>query len=246
MFLIFLSLLPLLALAKEYQRSPPLGWKTPTAPAHHSIPTIFLAGDSKMAPGGGGNGTEGWGQYLHYSFSNETVYINNSAIAGRSARSYTREGRFEYIAQALKPGDWVVIEFGTNDGGSSYLASKDNGRADCPGYGLYPGQRLSERKKADKLYKERKLVLLFMSKCLQTTETSEADQLSAAMRQKSSKHTLPISKTPHLSSSPKERRLFSLRQHRIIHGSLAITPMYQPTSPISPGTYSFAPSFLFL
>jgi hypothetical protein len=136
MFLSVLSLLPLLALAKEYQRSPPSGWRTPTAPAHHSIPTIFLAGDSKMAPGGGGNGTEGWGQYLHYSFSNETVSINNSAIAGRSARSFTREGRFEYIAQALKPGDWVVIEFGTNDGGSPYPASKDNGRADCPGYGL--------------------------------------------------------------------------------------------------------------
>jgi hypothetical protein len=139
MFSIILSLLPLLALAKDHQPSPPSEWKTPTASAHHSIPTIFLAGDSKMAPGGGGNGTEGWGQYLHYSFNNETVYINNSAIAGRSARSYTREGRFQKIADALKSDDWVVIEFGTNDGGSPYPASKDNGRADCPGYGLCPG-----------------------------------------------------------------------------------------------------------
>jgi rhamnogalacturonan acetylesterase len=139
MFSIILLLLPLLALSKEYQLSPSPGWETPTSPAHNTIPTIFLAGDSKMAPGGGGNGTEGWGQYLHYSFNNETVYINNSAIAGRSARSYTREGRFQYIAEALKPGDWVVIEFGTNDGGSPYPASNDNGRADCPGYGLYSG-----------------------------------------------------------------------------------------------------------
>jgi rhamnogalacturonan acetylesterase len=92
-----------------------------------------------MAPGGGGNGTEGWGQYLQYSFNNQTVYINNSAIAGRSARSYTREGRFQKIADALKRDDWVVIEFGTNDGGSPYPASNDNGRADCPGYGLYSG-----------------------------------------------------------------------------------------------------------
>ncbi len=146
MFSIILLLLPLLALAKEYQRSPPSGWKTPTAPSHHTIPTIFLAGDSKMAPGGGGNGTEGWGQYLHYSVNNETVYINNSAIAGISARSYTREGRFQYIAQALKPGDWVVIEFRTNDGGSPFPGSKDKGRADFPGYGLYFGVSLSETK----------------------------------------------------------------------------------------------------
>lgn len=99
-----------------------------------------------MAPGGGGNGTEGWGQYLHYSVNNETVYINNSAIAGISARSYTREGRFQYIAQALKPGDWVVIEFRTNDGGSPFPGSKDKGRADFPGYGLYFGVSLSETK----------------------------------------------------------------------------------------------------
>ena len=36
----------------------------------------------------------------------------------------------------LRPGDWVIIEFGHNDGGSPYPASTDNGRADCPGSGL--------------------------------------------------------------------------------------------------------------
>lgn len=107
---------------------------TTTSSSSSSIPTIFLAGDSKMAPKGGGNGTEGWGQYLHYSFDPSTVYINNSAVAGRSARSYTREGRFQKIANAVKPGDWVVIEFGTNDGGSPYPAASDNGRADCQMY----------------------------------------------------------------------------------------------------------------
>lgn len=51
------------------------------------------------------------------------------AVAGRSARSYTREGRFSTIAGLVKSGDYVIIEFGHNDGGS--LTTTDNGRTDC-------------------------------------------------------------------------------------------------------------------
>ena len=101
------------------------------------IPTIWLAGDSTEAPGGGGNGTEGWGQYLQYSFLSSAALVNNSAVAGRSARSYTREGRFDTIAENLKKGDWVVVEFGHNDGGTPPVNATvgDKGRADCPGAG---------------------------------------------------------------------------------------------------------------
>ncbi|KAJ5475703.1 Rhamnogalacturonan acetylesterase [Penicillium diatomitis] len=81
--------------------------------------TIFLAGDSTMAKGGGGSGTD--------------VTVSNQAIGGRSARSYTREGRFKTIANQVQAGDWVIIEFGHNDGGS--LSQSDNGRTDCGGTG---------------------------------------------------------------------------------------------------------------
>ncbi|KAJ5115717.1 Rhamnogalacturonan acetylesterase [Penicillium angulare] len=92
--------------------------------------TIYLAGDSTMANGGGGSGTNGWGQYVSpYT----TWSISNQAIAGRSARSFTRDGRFTTIADEVKSGDWVVIEFGHNDGGS--LTPTDNGRTDCSGTG---------------------------------------------------------------------------------------------------------------
>ena len=111
--------------------------------------TIYMAGDSTMAKGGGGSGTDGksqgkspfaryiynalvktgWG--LHIApFVSGTV--SNQAVAGRSARSYTREQRFQAITDVLKPGDYVVIEFGHNDGGS---LRTDNGRTDCPGSG---------------------------------------------------------------------------------------------------------------
>ncbi|KAK2025110.1 GDSL-like Lipase/Acylhydrolase [Colletotrichum zoysiae] len=98
-----------------------------------SVPTVYLCGDSTMAKGGGGGGTEGWGQYLQYSFDASKAKVDNRAIGGRSARSYTREGRFDAVAGLVKPGDWVVIEFGHNDGGS--LAPTDNGRTDCFGDG---------------------------------------------------------------------------------------------------------------
>lgn len=110
----------------------------PTASSAPALPTIWVAGDSTTAPDGGHNGTEGWGQYLHYSFGNNAI-VNNSAYAGRSARSFTREGRFDRIAEKLNPGDWVVIEFGINDAGKpmngSTSTTGDKGRADCPGAG---------------------------------------------------------------------------------------------------------------
>ncbi|KAF3771069.1 family 12 carbohydrate esterase [Cryphonectria parasitica EP155] len=102
------------------------------APSALAVTNIWLAGDSTMAPGGGGTGTEGWGQYLKYSFESSEYVVNNEAIAGRSARSYWREGRFQAIADELSSGDWVVIELGHNDGGS---LSDDDGLTDCPGSG---------------------------------------------------------------------------------------------------------------
>lgn len=89
--------------------------------------TVYLAGDSTMAKGGGGSGTEGWGQYLAQYL---TVPVVNDAVAGRSARSYTDEGRFNTLINTVKSGDFVVIEFGHNDGTSG---ATDNGRQDAVG-----------------------------------------------------------------------------------------------------------------
>ncbi|KAL2208345.1 rhamnogalacturonan acetylesterase [Sarocladium strictum] len=84
-----------------------------------------------MAANGANDGvTDGWGNYISQFL---TIPAVNKAIGGRSARSYTKEGRFQAVADLVRPGDIVVIEFGHNDGGSPQ--SNDNGRSDCPGAG---------------------------------------------------------------------------------------------------------------
>ena len=93
--------------------------------------TVHLCGDSTMARNNGGV-IQGWGEYLQYSLDPQNAAVVNHAIGGRSSRSYTREGRFNEVAAQVKEGDWVVIEFGHNDGGS---LSNDNGRSACPGEG---------------------------------------------------------------------------------------------------------------
>ncbi|KAL5114269.1 hypothetical protein ACEQ8H_007838 [Pleosporales sp. CAS-2024a] len=89
--------------------------------------TIYLAGDSTMAKASGA--ITGWGVFFPYS---TTLNVVNAAIGGRSARSFTREGRFNDIINRLQANDIVIMEFGHNDGGS---LSTDNGRTDCPGAG---------------------------------------------------------------------------------------------------------------
>ena len=58
----------------------------------------------------------------------------NKAISGRSARSYTNEGRFTELEKLVNAGDIIIVEFGHNDGGSP-TSSTENGRSDCPGTG---------------------------------------------------------------------------------------------------------------
>ena len=54
-----------------------------------------------------------------------SIPVVNQAIGGRSARSFTDEGRFTTLINTVKAGDYAVIEFGHNDGSAG---SVDNGR----------------------------------------------------------------------------------------------------------------------
>ncbi|KAF9872321.1 GDSL-like Lipase/Acylhydrolase [Colletotrichum karsti] len=92
-------------------------------------PTLYLCGDSTMARSSDSQ-MDGWGQYVSKYLN---IAVVNRAIGGRSSRSFWNEGRFQNVANEVKSGDIVVIEFGHNDVGSP--RSNDNGRSVCPGEG---------------------------------------------------------------------------------------------------------------
>jgi lysophospholipase L1-like esterase len=78
--------------------------------------TIFLIGDSTMAnkPLIPENPERGWGQMLPPYFK-AGVRVENHAMNGRSSKSFRDEGRWQVVEDSLKPGDWVIIQFGHND-----------------------------------------------------------------------------------------------------------------------------------
>ncbi|MCH5188240.1 MAG: hypothetical protein J1F63_07525, partial [Oscillospiraceae bacterium] len=90
---------------------------------------LFIAGDStgqsyreSAAP------QAGWGQMIGL-FLDDSVTVQNRAMAGRSLKSFFNEGRWESILNDAQAGDYVVIQFGHNDGDYSkearYISHED-------------------------------------------------------------------------------------------------------------------------
>jgi lysophospholipase L1-like esterase len=83
--------------------------------AEPAIPAIHLVGDSTMSDKPKLELPErGWGQ-LFREFVKPTARVENHAVNGRSTKSFIDEGRWQKVVNALKPGDWVIIQFGHND-----------------------------------------------------------------------------------------------------------------------------------
>lgn len=82
-------------------------------------PTVYIIGDSTVKNGQdrGDRGQWGWGHFLALWMDLDKVSVENHAIGGRSSRSFLSEGRWEKIRSQLKEGDYVLIQFGHNDGG---------------------------------------------------------------------------------------------------------------------------------
>ena len=78
--------------------------------------TIFIIGDSTAANKDISKGKQerGWGMALQCYFDDDII-VDNHAVNGRSSLSFINEGRWDKVLEKLKPGDYVIIQFGHND-----------------------------------------------------------------------------------------------------------------------------------
>jgi lysophospholipase L1-like esterase len=95
------------------------GRRPENLPANPKLPSLFLIGDSTVrnGQGRGDGGQWGWGDFLAPYFDTNQINVVNRALGGTSSRTYYRD-QWPRVAAMLKPGDFVIMQFGHNDGGA--------------------------------------------------------------------------------------------------------------------------------
>lgn len=99
-------------------------------------PTLFLIGDSTVKNGkGNGDGSLwGWGSFIADFFSTDQITIENDALGGTSSRTFQTNGLWEPVLAKIKKGDFVIMQFGHNDG--SPLDDTARARGTIKGIGM--------------------------------------------------------------------------------------------------------------
>ncbi len=86
-------------------------------PADRTRPTLYLVGNSTVRNGrGDGTGGQwGWGDFVAPLFDTTRINVVNRAVGGLSARTFISQGYWDRVLTLVKPGDFVMMEFGHND-----------------------------------------------------------------------------------------------------------------------------------
>jgi rhamnogalacturonan acetylesterase len=80
-------------------------------------PTLYIIGDStvKNGKGKGDGGLWGWGSFIDEHFDTTRISVQNHALGGTSSRTFRTQGHWDKVLAKLKPGDYVMMQFGHND-----------------------------------------------------------------------------------------------------------------------------------
>ena len=108
--------------------SPPHVRRPENSPANPRLPSLFLIGDSTVrnGQGTGTGGQWGWGDFLAPFFDTNQINVINRALGGTSSRTFYRD-QWPRVEAMLKPGDFVIMQFGHNDGSAVNDASRARG-----------------------------------------------------------------------------------------------------------------------
>ncbi|MDW5264398.1 MULTISPECIES: rhamnogalacturonan acetylesterase [Acidobacteriaceae] len=105
------------AFAQNSLQPPPTPEQTsvaPSAPLNPNLPTVFVVGDSTAR----NQADLGWGDHFAHSFDTTRINVANRARAGRSSRTFLNEDSWDRVLAEMKPGDFVLLQMGHNDGGN--------------------------------------------------------------------------------------------------------------------------------
>ncbi len=82
-------------------------------------PVVFVIGDStaKNGQGKGDGDMWGWAAFLDNFFDTNKITVENHALGGMSSRTFLTAGLWEKVLSGIKKGDYLIIQFGHNDGG---------------------------------------------------------------------------------------------------------------------------------
>ena len=79
-------------------------------------PVVYFTGDSTVKNSDkDDDGMWGWASQAATVFDTTRVTLVNAGRAGRSTRTFIKEGLWERVYNSLQPGDFVTIQFGHND-----------------------------------------------------------------------------------------------------------------------------------
>ena len=105
---------PQLASLQQMMQNVPL--KVKPVKREAGKPVVFFTGDSTVKNADKeDNGMWGWASQAATVFDESKITLFNAARAGRSTRSFIREGLWDEVYNSLQPGDFVTIQFGHND-----------------------------------------------------------------------------------------------------------------------------------
>jgi lysophospholipase L1-like esterase len=96
--------------------------------------TVYVAGDSTVSTYTNSSIHQGgWGQFLQDYF-NSNAKVVNKAVGGMTARHFIEAGYLDAIIAVIKPGDYLLVQFGTNDGNRTATYTLSGSSTEIPYY----------------------------------------------------------------------------------------------------------------
>ena len=96
--------------------------------------TVYVAGDSTVSTyTNSAIHQGGWGQFLQDNLL-ATAKVVNKAVGGMTARHFIEAGYLDQIVAVLKAGDYLLVQFGTNDSNTTATYTLPGSTTEIPYY----------------------------------------------------------------------------------------------------------------